>query len=624
MKVLIFFLSISFISAYADDLRSPLDPKTTGASYPGKTFCGAIAKTRFTELNNLSLKEIERAKPIQMELNQLLSKRDILKSFLDLRNDYQNSFNQIKQTSDTKQIANVDEFKRLLRSSMIFEALIATTKVDEEQDHRDIGSLCDSLEKKKSQTAFCSYMNSMKIKYVYKSEVKGINDTLQRYYEAKSHLTDADKKDVSQQLKSIYATIPQSINPEEVLSTILSKAPDLVEAMGNERKDIEDCFNDKIEACSHLMTDHKDKVKEILQSQLSDVHKAFASSEFDRLLKESDDIKADKKDQLKALSRDKLAKAVQLAKEQNATLNGIGLNDESIANFNETCSKEDRESREKCSDFSEELRKFFEDKTKALNEEIAKKTAELNTMNSTAGSLAKIEKMKQYVAQKYIRLCPNAKESEVQSNLSTCLLGKDAMSADPSSSTELSSLGKKLSTVISRIVSDNTLSKQKGELGPFSKNELETYMSYCQNADMKNFGDICADVQKEVIAIKGVKELKEWEDYSNKYWIVPSKKDPKGYEVYERKSNSRIFAEGLSQSVGSVFPVWMGNMNLKSQINVLESQALYMKQMNYMYTQSSPWNMGFPYFQGSYYSFPTATTNYSSPFNSSAGFNFTN
>jgi len=581
------------------------------------------ARKRISELNAMSTKEIEKAQPLQKELNELLAKRNILKSFLDLRNDYQSSFFKIKQMTDTKQVANVDEFKRLLRSSMIFEALMATTKV-EETDHNDIGALCDALAKKKNQTAFCSYMNSIKIKYVFKSEVKGINETLQKYNEAKSHLNSGDKKEVAAQLKSIYATIPQSINPEEVLSTILSKAPDLVAVMGSERKDIEDCFNDKIEACSHLMTDHKEKIKEIMQTQLSDVHNAFATSEMDRLLKESEDIKTDKTAKLKELAKEKLANAVQLAREQNATLNGIGLNDESIENFNQTCSKDDKESQDKCNTFSEELRKFFEDKTKALNEQIAKKTAELNTMSSTASALSKIEKMKQYVAQKYIRTCQNATEAEVASNLSTCNLGINVIQADPASSPEVSALNNKLKLIISRIVMDNKISSQKGELGAFSKNELEGYMSYCQNTSVKDFSDICADIHKEAVAVKDVKELKEWEDYSNKYWIVPSKKDPKGYEVYERKSNSRIFAEGLSQSVGSIFPTWMGNMNLKYQINAMESQALYMKQMNYMYTQSSPWSMGFPYFQGSYYSFPTQPTNFGSPFSTSAGFNLTN
>lgn len=623
MKILFILCALCFVTVQAEEDRPPLDPKTTANGYTRNNFCAMGAKKRISELNQLSANEIDKAKPLQKELNELLAKRNILKSFLDLRNDYQSSFFKIKQMTDTKQIANVDEFKRLLRSSMIFEALMATTKV-EESNHNDIGTLCDALEKKKNQTAFCSYMNSVKIKYVFKSEVKGINETLQKYNEAKSHLTADDKKDVSAQLKSIYATIPQSINPEEVLSTILSKAPDLVAAMGSERKDIEDCFKDKIEACGHLMTDHKDRIKEIMQGQLSDVHRSFASAEFDRLIKESDDIKADKEEQLKTLAKEKLTKAVQLARDQNATLNGIGLNDESIENFNETCSKDDKESQTKCANFSEELRKFFEDKTKTLNEQIAKKTNELNTMSSTASALSKIEKMKQYVAQKYIRSCQNATEAEVASNLSTCNFGLDSAQADPASSPEVSSLNNKLSQIISRIVSDNKLSKQKGELGAFSKNELESYMSYCQNTSVKDFSDICADIHKEAIAVKDVKELKEWEDYSNKYWIVPSKKDPKGYEVYERKSNSRIFAEGVSQSVGTLFPAWMGNMNLKYQINALESQALYMKQMNYMYTQSSPWSMGFPYFQGNYYAFPTQPTNYSSPFSTSTGFNLTN
>ena len=46
--------------------------------------------------------------------------------------------------------------------------------------------------------------------------------------------------------------------------------------------------------------------------------------------------------------------------------------------------------------------------------------------------------------------------------------------------------------------------------------------------------------------------------------------------------------------------MWMGDMQLQAQIDMLGSQALYQKQLNYMYDFNSPWMTS--YFQADYYS----------------------
>ena len=147
-----------------------------------------------------------------------------------------------------------------------------------------------------------------------------------------------------------------------------------------------------------------------------------------------------------------------------------------------------------------------------------------------------------------------------------------------------------------------------------------TYQNTC-GATCKN---ACSDINNAINELRTTKTNKEWSDFNNKYWVTYNPKAKNGYDVYEKKSNLRIFGEGLSQSVKNIFPIWSTNLQLNGQIDLLTNQAMYSKQLNYMYSPTSPWATS-NYFQGNYFG-NMGAFNMSNPFLNNTintnGFNF--
>lgn len=637
MKGLILLLFvINMTTAFAEEAAMELDTRTTERGFDRSNFCGENAKKRMEELNKMSLKEIDKVKPLQVELNEMIAKRNIIKSFLDLKTDYESSIQAIKSKHAVAEEYQVISFKKLLKSALVLEALKISidpydsllkdkepVTAEDLQKKTNVLALCDSLLKGRpsaQNSTFCSYMSGWRLTGNASDEERaGINKVLADFRKAQTYLDQGQLEEVNKSFEAIYKSIPESITPEKVLNSLVNSG--VAGMLNNSKETILSCLKDNLNACRTMMKDKRADVTNAFKTQLSKIQSDFASKKLDSLFQNYDKIPVAEKEELKVEGTKNLDLALQKAKDQNATLKSFSITDDTMKTFKEKCKSDKPEDQQTCSSLSKELSDFFQEQTKQLNEKIAVKTAELNTLAAAEGALSRIEKMKNYVAQKYIRTCSNPKKADVASALNPCLLG-NASAINPGGP-EVAALNGKLSGIVSRIVAANQVSSARGEHGPFSREELELYLNFCKESSTQEFTDICKDVAREYNSIAGKKEVKDWEELHNKYWILPNEKNKKGFDVYEKKSNLKIFGEGVSQSVSRIYPTWFNNMNLKYQINTLESQALYMKQMNYMYNVNSPWNMGFPYFQGNYYTYPTSTTA-GSPFTSSAGFNFTN
>jgi hypothetical protein len=634
MKVLLYsclliILSISSTALFSSEEDVPeLETRTTERGLDRAKFCSENAKKRVEELNQMSLREIEKAKTLQKELNEALAKRNIIKSFLDLKNDYQKSVANIREASAKDELAKIEDFKRLLNSALVMEALkLSISPYDsmaaDDSKKADIVAMCESIKvssKAAEFTDFCDYMTKWKITLNASDlERAGINKVLTEFRKAQTYLSSNDQTQVKKSFEAIYKSVPAIANPQKMLSTLIKSG--LAATLNNSQKTLSDCLSNDLNSCRTLMKDKRDDVKTFFKTKLSSFQKEVANLELDKAFSVYDKIEENEKSRIKIEGNETLKRALLMAKNEKATLKNFSINESTINSLEESCAAQTPEAKEKCGQLSGELSEFFKAQYEDLSKKIETNSTELNSLAKTDGALSRIEKMKNYVAQKYLRKCSDSSQENVASNLNTCLLGGDLSAIDPSANPELISLNKKLSDVISNIASANGVSKISGENGTFSKQELESYLNYCRETSSRDFRDICRDAQKEFDSIKNKREAKDWKELSDKYWIVPSEKNPHGYEIYDKKSNVLIFGEALGQSIGRSYPIWLNNMNLKYQINTFENQALYTKQMNYLYTQSSPWNLGFPYFQGTYYNFPTST--YASPF-TSGGFNFTN
>lgn len=639
MKGLFLLLIVlNFTAVKAEDNGSQdLDTRTTERGYDRSNFCGENAKKRMNDLNKMSQKEVDKIKPMQVELNDLMAKRNIMKSFLDLETDYKSSINEIRKKHAVAEENQVKAFKKLMKSALVIEALKLSIDpydalLNEKQPvtesdlkkKTNVDEMCGSIQKShvaSQYSAFCTYMSGWRIAGNASDEERaGINKVLEDFRKAQSYLDKGQLEEVNRSFEAIYQSIPASITPEKVLSSLVNSG--VAGMLNNSKETILSCLKDNLNACRSMMKDKRADVTNTFKTQLTNIQRDFASKELDTILSNYDKIPDAEKAELKVEGTKKLDQALQKAKDHKAVLKSFTINEETVKKFKENCQSEKNEDQVACSKLAAELSTFFKEQTDDLNAKIAAKSAELNTLSSTEGTLSRIEKMKQYVAQKYIRTCPSAGRADVASTLNPCSLLQS--SAIEPGGEEVVALNKKLSGVISRIVAANQVSASRGEHGPFSRDELEMYITYCKETSASaDFADICKDVGREYQSIAGKKEVKDWEELHKKYWIIPNEKSQNGFDVYHKKSNLKIFGEGLSQSVSRIYPTWFNNMNLKYQINTLESQALYMKQMNYMYNMNSPWNMGFPYFQGNYYTYPTST-NFANPFSTSAGFNFTN
>jgi hypothetical protein len=99
---------------------------------------------------------------------------------------------------------------------------------------------------------------------------------------------------------------------------------------------------------------------------------------------------------------------------------------------------------------------------------------------------------------------------------------------------------------------------------------------------------------------------------------------PTGYSAIKKKSNLRVFGEGVLPILPNALPIWFGNYQMKNNINYLEDQAIMQKQYLYnvdIYNQS-PWMYNYNYFS---YGNPFATNTTlgtTSTTTNSTGFNF--
>ena len=272
---------------------------------------------------------------------------------------------------------------------------------------------------------------------------------------------------------------------------------------------------------------------------------------------------------------------------------------------------------ENCIKANEKIQKAYE-KLDSYKNEIAKSINDL----SNDGELVFYEKMKLFVQNRYLRSCSVQQNGKLATS-NVCQIQNKLAIANES---EIDNLRSTLASTIG-LLQANRPTTEKGEVGLFSKAEINQYKNYCNETTYKTScgvtcTNICNQINNESNAMSGKKESKEWADYNKKYIVTYNPHSKNGYDVRERKSNWKIFGEGAAQSVTSIIPIWLNDYQMTNQINMMTDQAIYQKQMNYLYTQANPWGM-LPYFQGNNFgTMPQFNT--TNPFLNNTGFNFSN
>lgn len=114
-------------------------------------------------------------------------------------------------------------------------------------------------------------------------------------------------------------------------------------------------------------------------------------------------------------------------------------------------------------------------------------------------------------------------------------------------------------------------------------------------------------------------------DKYNRDYIVEVDSNPNnsyGYTAKPKKSWIRASGEAVAASIPQFYNTMLMNMNLQYQIQDLENQAMFQKQLMYMNDPNSPWMTSMPFFQTQFYSFGGGFDFQKN--NNSKGFNFQN
>lgn len=607
----IFVLSGLFVhpaSVYALDFQGRQTPFSAPIN-----FCETDAKIAIAELDKLMIGKAEEIKKLKTEINDLNAKKNLVGEFLKIRDEFKSSFEGIKnqqQIHDLHLSLNLDNFKKLLKTSLTMSMVNLVAKEKKSSANaKNIQELCKSAENAKSN--LCDYINN-KFLITYSPEIQTLNKTLSNVYMALDHSTSPET--IKTELEAIYNTIPTPVAPDKILSDLKKHSPNLV-AILNASKDKETILNclapsNSNESCKQLMDDpaKRETIKAIVTSEMAGVHREFSEKKFNHFFSTVDTSTPIPNEKITEEHNQKVSAVAAFLRPELAK--------EALDKFSAACTQTASQSLgiKQCEEQSQKIETLLKAQGLENERKLKEAMSRLDQIMSSDGSLATIKKMKQYVSEKYLRNCNNAKESDIASNSICPYLNEEGKNIDtnlPGDSSQIGQLNLKLGNIIGVLQSQNTPSNQRGEVGPFSKQELAAYKNSCQNTALSKesiAAAVCRDIYSESNKIAHLRESADWDEFNRRYLIVPDQTSKSRFRAMERKSNARIFAEGFAQSIPNVIPIMLGKLQFDAQLDYMTNLGLYNKQIKYMNSYNSPWMLNNPYFQGNYFPLTTPFT----------------
>jgi hypothetical protein len=640
---------VFFLTAYSLSMNFALADAQTPYAYGRKDFCNGEAKERLTKLNEMTQNDVKEIESLKTSINDLEAKKKILEDLKSIRNDYLSTMESITAGGESKikkdiKINSIEKFKSLLRNATTLNAISLLTKNNllAKIITPNIESLCES-DAANAKLVMCKAYNpkhlSWGVRQWRNTEITAIDKTLLNFSNTMDKVSDV--QGMTLEINGILDSIPQKIEPQFVLEVLANKAPNLMEILSNAqtKTEVENCLNNNSLSCENLisdpanrpklnallgqesqevqadLTDHYSQVKNQISVKYTTDLSKILSSYNNPLDVGSDEINKtiinEKTNQVLAYS-EKLFKANHPNASPTDTPNAftaINFSDDEYLKFKKDCLINDSldggalsKQISVCVNHVKDLVLKIDSEKNKIAERSSDLRAKLDTLLNHNPKLEKIEKLKQYVAQRYVRSCPQAREPDTQFLTSNVLAIKCNTNNRSSLMSGIQDLGNMFSNVLGRMQSGNSVTQTKGDLGAFSKPEMNVYNEFCKdNNPDPTITETCRDITDEHNRLSNLRDTKDWDDFNKKYWVESSKTAKIGYDVYEKKSNARIFGEGLSQNINKIYPIWFGNFQLSTQIDAMTNQALYMSQLNYMNNPTSPWMLNNPYFQGSYF-----------------------
>lgn len=514
---------------------NPATPKVTTKTTPHgfDPWC-ASAEDRIASLNKTTKDELEKIRKTALEINDYKAQKVLLADFLKVRDDYEKEFEIFKNDKKKGYVDRLTTFRKIINSSLILTVIndLASGK----NKDKDIHEYC----KQDNTSALCKGA----IMKLDKDELDVLNVTLTNAKMALSHSRNPEQLKAS--LEKIYDSIPQNISPEDMLKKVAEiNNGEFLKALNASKKSnkIKECINSNYiyqDICREIVRDEeaKEVVKQTLLTGMNDIQREFMAKKIDENFKELDDgqkaFDLKRKEIKNRANKDFLVRFNGYSDNEIKKLRESGFKTEELVNFRNICTADNDADidLEKCEIATRKFIDAFSAKSKSLQDLIDKSEAELKDLTSSAGLLAITEKMKQYLSQRYLRSCKTPDAQKAQSSLNCNNISQTFAGID--------SLGVYVNSIVGTM-SDNSLSRARGDHGPFSKPELEVYLNFCNTTSANTtYADICNNIIEDANAVRDKKEAKEWEQFHKDYWVVYDKTATKGYSVYSKKSNWRI------------------------------------------------------------------------------------
>ena len=605
-SLLLLFATLAVMPVMAVDI---LDPPTTTNSSP-LNFCDKNAEAAINDLNKLSLEKLEEIKKAKAEINNLNSKKILIDGFLKMKGDFEKSYQAIanqKEASDKNLSNNLDNFKKLLNTSLTLSMVNIVAQSDKSAIKvKTIEDLCK--DPKNMSSNFCTNVND-KIFGAHSPENTMLNKTLENVNAALKN--NSNPENIKKDLEAIYNSIPSSIAPDKIVNDLKKFSPSLLELIEKteDKETIIECLTDNSKkfSCLKLMEDPKKRegIANIVMAEMNNTHKEFTKNKLDTFFATLDNSNS-KKSSNNAIAQqnlkvDSAVSFLEMQKDSDSTK-------DTLDEFNNACKRDEDKSFNKsaCEASTQKIMAMFQQEAILADKQLQDAVLRLNSALNISGTLDKYAKLKEYVAQKYARNCANpVKQNEFRASGTCTSILQDGIANNlQGTSGQIGQLNVKLANIVGKMIAPTQISTQTGELGPFTKQELQNYKNTCNNISRERDDittSICSDITKESYKISNQLENSEWKDFKKKYYVQYDKTSPKGYSVTEKKSNAEILGVGLLQGVANFIPMWFQNQQFNYQLGMMTDQAMYMKQYNYMYNPTSPWMMNYGYFQGNYY-----------------------
>ncbi len=205
-----------------------------------------------------------------------------------------------------------------------------------------------------------------------------------------------------------------------------------------------------------------------------------------------------------------------------------------------------------------------------------------------------IESFKSYLANRYICMCdPENKITRETINSCYRLDGVEVSST-------IYKLGGDISGVIKNIIYADKIAN---ECSPSAQTMNELHERCQKVSEQDHFKAVCASVSNENQKQQKIAASDNaWKVDNEKYWITRDSSVKGGVRRTPKKTTMELLGEGLAPVITSLVPIWLTNLQMTNQIDMLTQQALAEKQYYHtveMYNQN-PWMYGAPYFQGHY------------------------